>query len=144
MAMNNMKEILITDPNKVLKFYQSQKKDSIIYDSEYANMLSLNKMENAYVFPIEKECRPKTSAYNAQVSIIDPNAATVNQAKENIKNRADSSQVIMQVVSGAKTSKLKRPRGSSESGDTATVKTKAKKPRCKRRKTIVGGDIFAQ
>jgi hypothetical protein len=78
----NMKEILKTDPNKVLEFYQNQVRDRIIFDSEDQNMVSLNKMESGCVIPIEKKPRMNMSAYNTPVNVIDPNTAVVNQANE--------------------------------------------------------------
>ena len=138
----NMKEVLISDPRKVLKFYDSQQRESIITDSTLSDMISLNKAEASYVIPIDKEKRVRLKQ-STSVNIIDPNAAAINQAKENIKNdKASGSQNAMNVTSrdnSIRSSQEKRKQPSQEKSCS-----QSKKPKPKRRKTVVNGDIFGE
>lgn len=140
--MNNMKEILISDPRKVLKFYENQRTQSIISDSGLSDMVSLNKLEVGHVIPIDKERRVSVKQ-NTSVNIIDPNAAAINQAKENIKNdKASGSQNAMNVTSrdnSIRSSQEKRKQPPQEKSCS-----QSKKPKPKRRKTVVNGDIFGE
>ena len=138
---NSMKEILISDPAKVLRFYQNEKRDNVIYDSHYPQMIAINKMEPDYVIPIEKETRHKTASFNTPVNIIDPNKAAVNQARENLKSDVvDKKASVIHVTSRPINITEKRKPDTSEESSCS----KTKKPRSKRRKTIVNGDIFAE
>ena len=38
-----MKEIHVSDPNKVLKFFQSQLQQKAVFDSQKGNMMAMNK-----------------------------------------------------------------------------------------------------
>ena len=137
-----MKEVLISDPRKVLKFYESQQRESIITDSTLSDMISLNKAEASYVIPIDKEKRVRLKQ-STSVNIIDPNAAAINQAKENIKNdKASGSQNAMNVTSrdnSIRSSQEKRKQPPQEKSCS-----QSKKPKPKRRKTVVNGDIFGE
>lgn len=136
-----MKEIVISDPKKVLRFYESQRNTNVISDSSLSDMISLNKLEVGYVIPIDKEKRVSVKQ-NTSVNIIDPNAAAVNQAKENIKNDSASSQQVMSVTNRDGNTRMnKHKRKSTDSSQTCS---QSKKSKNNRRKTIVNGDIFGE
>lgn len=143
MKMNPTKEIHFSDPQKILSFYRQTPKQGVIHDKSYSEMIGLNKIENDYVIPIEKKMKPLSEILgvnkcSAQVKIIDPNAAMVNQAKENIKNDVIATKQIATVATGNIKPTTKRKSSSSLKPSTA------KKPRNKRRETqvISHSDIF--
>ena len=138
--MNNMKEILISDPRKVLKFYENQRTQSIISDSGLSDMVSLNKLEVGHVIPIDKERRVSVKQ-NTSVNIIDPNAAAINQAKENIKNDAATSSIIGVT---SREDKTPLPRQKRKQPDSQQSCSEAKKKKQARRKTVVNPDIFGE
>lgn len=136
--ISNTKEIHFSNPSSFVSFYKNQPKQGVIFDSSYSKMIGLNKIENEYVIPISKT-EPKTTTMkntnNIQVRVIDPNTAIVNQAKENIRNDIEQSKPMATPTSISQRSKK---RTSSCEGAP-----KQKRPRHKRRNTIVGGDIFS-
>lgn len=132
--MSSTREIHFSNPETILSFYKNQPKTGVIHDSSYSKMLALNKIENDYVIPVTKKSIKPSSSCNTTIRNIDPNTAIVNQAKENIKN--DVVQTTPIVTTNITPQKLKRKSSTCESS------LKPKKPRKKRRQTIIGGDIF--
>jgi len=138
MSSTSTKEIHFSSPHSILSFYKNQPKQGIIYDSSYSKMIDLNKIENDYVIPIDKKpIKPVIPTCNTSIRNIDPNTAIVNQAKENIKNDVIQTKAI--VTTNISAPQLKR----KSSCQSSPVKEKKAGKQCKRRKTIIAGDIFS-
>ena len=137
--VSNTKEIYFSNPSKITSFYKNQHQPNVIFDSSYSNMIGMNKIESEYVIPITKnEPKPLVtkSMTSTQVRVIDPNTAIVNQAKENIKNDMAQVKPMTTVFEQQKQPKRK--------ASICSEASKVKRPKHKRRKTIVGGDIFSE
>ena len=76
----NTKEIHISDPAKITKFYEEDANPKVIYDNH-----KISGGDN-YVIPIGKTPETKVIATRGQVKLIDPNLAAVNAARHEIKD----------------------------------------------------------
>ena len=137
-SSNSMKVIHFSNPETILYFYKNQPNQGVIFDSSYSKMIALNKIENDYVIPVSRK-NPKppsqvqSSHCNTAIRYIDPNTATVDKAKENIKN---------DVVQTSPTAITNISKGVKRKSSTCKLTAKEKKSPKKRRNTIIGGDIF--
>ena len=136
--ISSTKEIHFSNPAAIVSFYKNQPKQNVIFDSSYSKMIGLNKIESDYVIPISKsEPKVQISRQNTSVRVIDPNAAIVNQAKENVKNDMEQTNPLPAVTKTNISTPAKRKKTSCSSTP------KAKRPRHQRRQSIINGDIFA-